>query len=77
MYLRLASLFVIILYLAGCGVNPVTGKTQVTLMSPAQEIAIGKRQYSPSQQSQGGAYIIDKQVNDLSLIHISEPTRPY
>ncbi len=44
---------------AGCSVNPVTGEKELSLMSPAQEIAIGSKQYSPSQQSQGGRYSVD------------------
>lgn len=50
--------------LTACGINPVTGKTQITLMSQAQENELGTQQYSPSQQSQGGAYVVDNGVND-------------
>ncbi|MFT5420878.1 MAG: putative Zn-dependent protease [Candidatus Endobugula sp.] len=70
--------------LSGCGTNPVTGKNQVTLMSQDQEIALGKQQYSPSQQSQGGAYLVDNRVNAYvnrigqSLAkHSAQPNLPY
>jgi predicted Zn-dependent protease len=70
--------------LSGCGINPVTGKNQFTLMSQDQEIALGKQQYSPSQQSQGGAYLVDKRVNAYvnkigkSLAkHSAQPNLPY
>lgn len=70
--------------LISCGTNPVTGKSQFVLMSPSQEIALGKRQYSPSQQAQGGAYIIDKNINAyVSKIgkslakHSAQPNLPY
>jgi predicted Zn-dependent protease len=49
--------------LIACGTNPVTGKRQITFMSQAQEIAIGRQQYAPSQQSQGGKYLIDRNLN--------------
>ncbi len=70
--------------LYGCGINPVTGKTQFTLMSTDQEIQIGNQHYFPSQQSQGGAYTIDKNVNAYvnrigqSLAkHSAQPNLPY
>lgn len=48
--------------LTGCSVNPVTGKNELSLLSPSQEIAIGEQNYAPSQQAQGGAYYIDPQL---------------
>ncbi len=48
--------------LAGCVVNPVTGESEFTLMSPQQEVAIGERNYQPSQQAQGGLYVVDPEV---------------
>ncbi len=47
-----------------CSVNPVTGKNELSLISGAQEIAIGEKNYAPSQQAQGGRYYIDPQVED-------------
>jgi beta-barrel assembly-enhancing protease len=44
----------------GCAVNPVTGKQQMIIDSPAQDIATGTQNYVPSQQSQGGQYVVDK-----------------
>ncbi len=48
---------------AGCTVNPVTGESQFSLVSAAQEVQIGQQNYLPSQQSQGGAYVVDPEVN--------------
>ena len=48
--------------LLGCAVNPVTGKNELSLISPQQEIALGKKNYQPSRQSQGGDYYIDDQL---------------
>lgn len=45
--------------LSACTTNPVTGESQFSIISPAQEISIGSRQYLQSQQSQGGRYIVD------------------
>ena len=49
--------------ITGCETNPVTGKNQLSLVSTGQELAIGKQQYGPSQQSQGGVYTIDPSLN--------------
>jgi len=48
--------------LAGCTVNPVTGESQLSIMSPAQEVALGKKNYLPSQQAQGGRYSVDPEL---------------
>ena len=45
--------------LTGCVVNPVTGKSQLSVMSPEQEVAAGAQNYVPAQQSQGGQYSVD------------------
>lgn len=47
------------LMMNGCVVNPVTGKSQISLMSPEQEVATGAQNYVPAQQSQGGQYVVD------------------
>ena len=49
-------------FLAGCSVNPVTGKRELVMMSTAQEIEMGKQNYAPMQQSQGGAYDVDPEL---------------
>lgn len=45
--------------LSGCVTNPVTGKNQISLMSPEQEVATGAQNYGPAQQAQGGQYTVD------------------
>ena len=50
------------LIVGGCSTNPVTGKTQLT-MPLSQQIAIGNEQYVPSQQQQGGRYVVDPELN--------------
>lgn len=51
------------LLLSGCATNPVTGETQLSLVSEQQELALGKQQYASSIQQQGGAYHADPKVN--------------
>ncbi len=69
---RLSFVFYIIgiicvptLFLAsGCAENPVTGDTEFSLVSASQEVEIGRTNYGPSQQQQGGKYTVDP---DLSV----------
>ncbi len=48
--------------LTACGTNPVTKKREFQFVSEAQEISIGKQNYSPARQSQGGDYILDPEL---------------
>ena len=59
--MRKATFFLLlsIVLATGCSVNPVTGKNELVLMSTAQEIQMGKQNYVPMQQSQGGEYDVD------------------
>ena len=54
-----AIAMVTVLFTAGCSVNPVTGKNELSLISATQEIALGEKNYGPSRQSQGGDYYLD------------------
>ncbi len=62
----------------GCSVNPVTGEQSFNILSPQQEIAMGEQQYQPGQQSQGGIYTLDSDLNHyvrevgLSLASVSD-----
>jgi len=66
----LASLS-IVLFLVGCGTNPVTGKRELSFYSTASQIQMGEQNYSPSQQSQGGVYYLDDDLN----AYVSEVTQ--
>ena len=55
--------FICLLSLTGCSVNPVTGKQQLMFSSIAKDIQIGKEQYLPAQQSQGGMYYLDENLH--------------
>jgi predicted Zn-dependent protease len=48
--------------LVGCAVNPVTGEKQLMLSGQDQDIAQGAQHYKPSQQSQGGRYVVDPEL---------------
>ncbi len=55
-------LFFFLFSLLSCSTNPVTGESQWS-MPISEQIAIGARQYAPAQQSQGGRYIVDADLN--------------
>ena len=48
--------------MAACATNPVTKKTELTLMSEQQEIRLGSQQYLQNQQSAGGKFLLDPQL---------------
>lgn len=49
--------------ISACSVNPVTGEEHFLLPSQATDYQIGQSQYIPAQQSQGGAYTLDEDLN--------------
>ena len=62
--LRFLALLPLLLQLSGCVTNPVTGKTELALVTESQEIAIGRQQYLPSRQMQGGDYRLDRALSE-------------
>ncbi|WP_237067912.1 M48 family metalloprotease [Microbulbifer guangxiensis] len=70
--------------LAGCAVNPVTGESQLSLISQGQEVALGEQQYPINQQQQGGEYVVDPALQEYvsrvgqKLAKVSDqPQLPY
>ena len=57
-----AALFAAALAAAGCAVNPVTGQQELSLVSTAEEIAMGEQTYAPLQQTMGGLYKADPEL---------------
>lgn len=55
----LVSVLLIVAFISGCAVNPVTGKKEIQFVSEAQEVALGIQNYEPSRQMQGGDYAIE------------------
>jgi predicted Zn-dependent protease len=52
---RLFVLFIVLVFIPSCAINPVTGKKQLMFMSESQEVALGA-QYDPSVISTFGEY---------------------
>lgn len=44
------------LILASCAVNPVTGRSEMALVSSEQEVQLGSEQFEKMQEAQGGVY---------------------
>ena len=61
-FLKIGSLSVLA-FITGCAVNPVTGKSQLMLMSEDDEVAIDKK-YSPYQFSADYGFMQDKELNN-------------
>ncbi|WP_100640355.1 M48 family metalloprotease [Marinobacter salexigens] len=59
---RCAPFIALLLFLAGCSVNPVTGEKQLSLIGESDELAMGAEQYTPTQQTQGGQFYIDPEL---------------
>ncbi len=55
-------LILLVLLLAGCAVNPVTGRKELTLIGEGTELQIGAEQYAPLRQMQGGDYVTQPQI---------------
>ena len=73
-----------LLHGAGCATNPVTGRSELSLMSESQELAIGQENYGKMQQAQGGSEVafpaISAYVSDVGqrLARVSDrPNLPY
>jgi len=70
--------------LTGCSVNPVTGEKQLSLIPENKALAIGAEQYKPTQQTQGGQFYLDPELNlyvkevGMKLARVSDrPDLPY
>lgn len=63
MLIRSLFLLYICFFLTACSVNPVTGVSQFSMVSAEQEVSMGAKQYDPSQQGQGGRYIVDPNLS--------------
>jgi len=69
--------------ISGCATNPVTGKSELSLVSENWELKTGARQYLPARQSQGGDYVADPEVQayvqevGAKLAAVSDRSLPY
>lgn len=77
------ALLVLVLLLAGCATNPVTGQSELALISEQSEVQLGERQYQPNRQMQGGDYRVDPELIDYvqsvgkKLASVSDRELPY
>lgn len=71
------------LVLSACGTNPVTHKTEFQFVSESREIEMGKQNYAPARQQQGGDYVIDPDLTAYvqsvgnKLAAVSDRQLPY
>ena len=61
-FFRGLILAVLAVVASACAVNPVTGRNEVALVSESQETEIGKKNYGPYRQAQGGDYAADPEL---------------
>jgi predicted Zn-dependent protease len=80
---RLSISLILLFWLGGCAVNPVTGDRDLILVSGAQELSMGAQNYAPMQQSQGGPYDVDPELSEYvksvgnRLAAVSDAKLPY
>ena len=86
MYLLIRKALIMLLsclVLYACAANPVTGKKELALVSESQEINIGKQNYGPSRQMQGGDYTVNPELSTYvqevgqKLAAVSDRPLPY
>jgi predicted Zn-dependent protease len=83
MNIRLIITLILLSWLGGCAVNPVTGDRQLILVSGEQELSMGAQNYAPMQQSQGGPYDVDPALTEYvksvgnRLAAVSDAQLPY
>ena len=79
----LLTVVVAISGITGCATNPVTGKSELSLVSESWELRTGAQQYMPARQSQGGDYVADPAVQayvqevGAKLAAVSDRSLPY
>jgi predicted Zn-dependent protease len=79
----LAFATMVLAALTGCGVNPVTGKKEIQLISESQEVRIGVQNYLLTRQSQGGDWKLDPALTSYvqevgaRLAAVSDRPLPY
>lgn len=68
---------------SACASNPVTGESDFMIVSEAQELELGRQNYAPMQQAQGGVYDIDPDLTAYvrevgnKLAAVSDRPLPY
>lgn len=60
--MRSTLAFLMILLVAGCAVNPVTGERELSIFDESWELQVGQEHYAPLRQSQGGDFVLDAEL---------------
>jgi beta-barrel assembly-enhancing protease len=81
---RMIAAALLAVALTGCATNPVTGRSELRLVSEAQEVQIGREHYAPLRQAEGGDLTVDpgltRYVNEVGqrIAAVSDrPDLPY
>jgi predicted Zn-dependent protease len=61
--MRFGSVFLTLVALCGCTVNPVTGERNFQVYGTDWEREVGAQMYAPMKQSQGGEFILDPELD--------------
>lgn len=57
-----SAIMALVMVTSGCAVNPVTGKSQLSLIGEGEERQMGQEQYQPTIQTQGGRFYLDPEL---------------
>ena len=73
--LLLSFFTAVLLFSAGCSVNPVTGEQELSWIDEQWERETGQQYYGLQQQAGGGPYLIDPDLTSVSYTHLTLPTK--
>ncbi len=79
----LLSIVLLSALLNACAINPVTGENELALVPETSELEIGRKQYAPTRQMQGGDYTADPRLSNYvqlvgkRLAAVSDRKLPY
>ena len=60
--IRFGTAMIMLAFMAGCAVNPVTGERTLNMMSEDWEMQVGEQQFAPLRQQQGGDFNLDPEL---------------
>lgn len=60
---QIVAITLLITFVAGCATNPVTGRSELRLISESQEIQLGVENFAPMRQAEGGDLEIDRELS--------------
>jgi predicted Zn-dependent protease len=79
--IALSILVASVAWTSGCATNPVTKKRELRLVSEAQEVQMGRQNYAPMQQTQGGSQntfpAVNAYVNEVGQRLAAVSDRPH